>query len=142
VLDWEISTLGHPLSDLAYFLAAWHTPAEMGGLRTEPPPGTPSEETLLELYAAVRGAPAAPPRVRAFFRTLMWQRKAAIAHGVYARALRGNAAASDASHYGQAFCAMVALGVEAMHELQRDEGGGEGGGERGGGGARAPAARL
>jgi len=26
--------------------------------------------------------------------------------------------ASDASEYGQAFCAMVALGIEAMQELQ------------------------
>jgi hypothetical protein len=56
--------------------------------------------------------------------------------------------ASDASEYGQAFCAMVALGVEAMQELQRDGGGGERGGgggcgrERGGGAGRAPAARL
>ena len=45
--------------------------------------------------------------------------------------------------YGKAFCAMVALGVEAMHELQRDEAGGEGGVKIGsGGGAHTPASRL
>ena len=105
-------------------------PAEAGGLRTDPPPGTPTEAQLLEVYAAAAGRPVAPPTVRAFFRALMWQRKAAIAHGVYARALRGNAAARDASQYGLAFCAMVALGVEAMHELQRGEAGqGSSGGE-------------
>ena len=27
VLDWELSTLGHPLSDLAYNCLAWHMPA-------------------------------------------------------------------------------------------------------------------
>ena len=30
VLDWELSTLGHPLCDLAYFCGAWHMPSSIG----------------------------------------------------------------------------------------------------------------
>ena len=121
VLDWEISTLGHPLSDLAYFLASWHMPSTLGGLLDDKPPGTPTEDELLQVYAATYGAPPAPPRVRAFFFCLMWQRKAAIAHGVFARALQGNAAAADATQYGYAFRAMVELGIAAMRSVQSQE---------------------
>jgi len=121
VIDWEISTLGHPQSDVAYFLASWFTPSMLGGLADDAPPGTPTEEEMVRVYAEAAGVAPPPPRVRAFFRVLMWQRKAAIAHGVYARALQGNAAAPDAARFGQAFQAMVALGVEAMEALQQAE---------------------
>jgi len=31
ILDWELSTLGHPLADFSYSCMAWHTPTEVGG---------------------------------------------------------------------------------------------------------------
>jgi aminoglycoside phosphotransferase (APT) family kinase protein len=35
ILDWELSTLGHPLADLGFCCMAWHTsPDEYGGRRT------------------------------------------------------------------------------------------------------------
>ena len=56
VLDWELSTLGHPLCDLAYFLSAHTAPAELGGFAGRPlPPGTPSEAEARKLYVELRG---------------------------------------------------------------------------------------
>jgi aminoglycoside phosphotransferase (APT) family kinase protein len=55
VLDWELSTLGHPLSDLAYHCSAWHLPG--GALqgfagRDLKALGIPSERAYIERYCA------------------------------------------------------------------------------------------
>lgn len=53
VLDWELSALGHPLSDLAYHCLAWHVPAgPLGGFGDRPlqDQGIPSEGEYLRFY--------------------------------------------------------------------------------------------
>ncbi|HWP10833.1 MAG TPA: phosphotransferase family protein [Ramlibacter sp.] len=53
VLDWELSALGHPLSDLAYHCLAWHVPAGvLGGFGDGPlqDQGIPSESKYLRRY--------------------------------------------------------------------------------------------
>jgi len=59
VLDWELSTLGHPLVDLAFNSQAWRmAPDENGGLLGLPLAtlGIPDEATYLERYYALAGA--------------------------------------------------------------------------------------
>lgn len=116
VLDWELSTLGHPLCDVAYFLSAHGAPSELGGFGGMAlPPGTPSEAVALQLYCEQAGVPVPPPSTWAFFCAHAWHRRAAICHGVFARALQGNASAPDALRLGAlGFCECVRLGLEAM----------------------------
>jgi aminoglycoside phosphotransferase (APT) family kinase protein len=102
VLDWELATLGHPLSDLAYAALPFHLP--QGGplpgllgmdLEAE---GLPSEAAFLETYAKAVGRPDIPDWT--FFLALSLFRLAGIAQGVYARSLAGNAADASASRLG------------------------------------------
>jgi aminoglycoside phosphotransferase (APT) family kinase protein len=58
VLDWELSTLGHPLADVAFNLQAWRMlPEENGGIRglDWPALGIPTEEEYLRSYYRLRG---------------------------------------------------------------------------------------
>ncbi len=100
VLDWELSTLGHPLADLAYCCMPFHMPADAGppyggylGLDAKSL-GIMTEADMLSLYCARtgRGEIANWP----FFVGFSLFRSAAISEGVYARALAGNAADAHA----------------------------------------------
>jgi aminoglycoside phosphotransferase (APT) family kinase protein len=58
VIDWEISTLGDSLADLAYAINGWGKTGEVSarGIRPSQAPGYPSDEELLARYAAKTGA--------------------------------------------------------------------------------------
>lgn len=95
VLDWELSTLGHPLADLGYVCMSYRTPADvpyLGGLRglDLAALGIPSEQELVGIYCKRAGRESLPDLT--FFIALSFFRYAAIAQGVYARSLQGNAA--------------------------------------------------
>ncbi|MEK0362461.1 phosphotransferase [Pseudomonas sp. CBC3] len=104
ILDWELSTVGHPLADLAYFCLPYHLPAGVDGLRglvgTDlQAQGIPSEQQVLERYCQQSGrADVAQWHVFVAFSLF---RLAAILQGVYARALQGNASNADALQVGQ-----------------------------------------
>ena len=57
VIDWEISTLGDPMADLAYAINAWGKPGEVSGRGIKPSlaPGYPTDDELLARYAAKTG---------------------------------------------------------------------------------------
>jgi aminoglycoside phosphotransferase (APT) family kinase protein len=59
VLDWEMATIGDPLSDIASLLVYWTEPGEadlMGGLKSvTAEPGFPSRHEVLEMYARLSG---------------------------------------------------------------------------------------
>src|SRR5205085_2117430 len=59
VLDWEMATVGDPLSDIASLLVYWTAPGEdelMGGLRSVTvEPGFPARDELRDLYARLSG---------------------------------------------------------------------------------------
>lgn len=104
ILDWELSTLGHPLADLAYFCLPYHLPAGVDGLRgligiDLQARGLPSEQQVLERYCRQSGrGEVADWHV---FLAFSLFRLAAILQGVYARALQGNASNADALQVGQ-----------------------------------------
>jgi aminoglycoside phosphotransferase (APT) family kinase protein len=53
ILDWELSTLGHPLADVAFNCMTWRTlPEEYGGIRglDITALGIPSESEYLSHY--------------------------------------------------------------------------------------------
>ncbi|KJH80438.1 phosphotransferase [Stutzerimonas stutzeri] len=104
ILDWELSTLGHPLADLAYFCLPYHLPAGVEGLRglvgiDLKAQGIPSEQELLARYCQQSGRPSIEDWH--VFVAFSLFRLAAILQGVYARALQGNASNADALQVGQ-----------------------------------------
>jgi len=104
VLDWELSTLGHPLADLAYSCMLYHIPADANqkfgflGIDLEKL-GIPSEDAFVALYCRKTGRESIPNWT--FYIAFSLFRIAAIVQGVYKRGLDGIASASDAKTYGE-----------------------------------------
>lgn len=92
ILDWELSTLGHPLADLGAQLMQWQMPvgAQGRGLAgvDRAALGIPSDQAYVADYAARMGIPV--PDMR-FYVAFSFFRMAAILQGVKKRALDGNA---------------------------------------------------
>ena len=104
VLDWELSTLGHPLADLAYNCMTYYIPAS-GGTRTGfsgldiKSLGIPSESDYVAAYCRRTGRTGIPNWP--FFLALSMFRLAAIVQGVYKRGLDGIASSDKARTYGE-----------------------------------------
>jgi aminoglycoside phosphotransferase (APT) family kinase protein len=101
VLDWELSTLGHPLVDVAFNSQAWRlAPDENGGLLglSLDELGIPSEEEYLERYYQLAGA---RERMTTFHQVFAMFRGAVGSAGVAARAEVGNAFLPDAARVGR-----------------------------------------
>ncbi|XP_051817542.1 acyl-CoA dehydrogenase family member 11 [Antechinus flavipes] len=100
VLDWELSTIGHPLSDLAYLCSFFFWPKDLPLLNQsnnlQHSAGIPSAEELALIYCRCRGISTALPNWN-FFLALSYFKLAGIMQGVYARYLLGNSA-SETSH--------------------------------------------
>ena len=105
VLDWELSTLGHPLADLAYSCIPWRLPVAMDGLVGSDAPGVPSEAEFVAAYCRRTGRPGVPDLD--YFVVFSLFRLAAIGAGVYRRALDGNAADAGALKVGSQFRALA-----------------------------------
>ena len=89
VVDWEISTLGDPLADLAYALNPWPDPKDDEPVVAEAataPPGFPSRTELAERYAERTGRDLSQLDYYTGFNR--WK-SACIIHGVYARYCAG-----------------------------------------------------
>lgn len=104
VLDWELSTLGHPLADLAYNCMLYHIPA-LGGRRSGfagldiKSLGIPSESDYTAAYCR-RTDRVGIPNWK-FFLAFSMFRLAAIVQGVYKRWLDGIASSEKAKTYGE-----------------------------------------
>lgn len=93
VLDWELSTLGHPYADLAAVIMQWQMPpgAQGRGLAgvDRVAQGLPSDAEVVAAYCSHVGIPEIPSF--GFFVSFCFFRMAAILQGVKKRALDGNA---------------------------------------------------
>jgi aminoglycoside phosphotransferase (APT) family kinase protein len=101
ILDWELSTLGHPLADLGFNAMAWHTrPDEYGGLRglDVDALGIPSLDEYVAHYLRAAGR---QDGIVPFHIAFALFRFAVIFEGIAARAAAGNAASDDASEAGK-----------------------------------------
>jgi len=95
VLDWELSTFGHPLADLAYcytscFLGLHHEVVARDGL--------PDEDAFVARYCDLTGRDGIPDWT--FYKVFQLFRLAAIVQGVYKRGLDGIASSAKAVTYG------------------------------------------
>lgn len=103
VLDWELTTIGHPLADLAYCCMPYHMPHDVTGMRglaglDLTGLGIPDEHELLHRYCERTGRDGI--RDWPVYLAFSMFRSAAILQGVFARALQGNASSSDAREVG------------------------------------------
>lgn len=102
VLDWELSTLGHPLADFAYHALPWRlTGGQFRGMaELDPlPPGIPSERDYLRRYGERTGRIIDPSEYEFCLAYSMF-RLAAILQGILKRSLDGTAANAQARETG------------------------------------------
>jgi len=128
VLDWELSTVGHPLSDLGYFCLPFHQPHDAPNLQglqglDLPALGLPTEDEVLARYCAKTGRAGIPDWP--LFTAFSFFRIAAIVHGVAARTAQGNVstatadAAADCARAG--LLARIGVGIAQAADRQRRE---------------------
>jgi aminoglycoside phosphotransferase (APT) family kinase protein len=116
VLDWELSTLGHPLADLAYQCMHWRLPNSgtfrgLGGV-DRAAAGIPTEAEYVAAYCRRAGLERIPDW--GFLIAFSFFRVAAIVQGVYKRSLDGNASNPErAREMGKAVPLMAQLAMEA-----------------------------
>lgn len=110
VLDWELSTIGHPLADFAYHAMMYVTPpdivaglagADLGRLNI------PGEQEYVATYCRRTGRDGIPGY--RFYIAFNLFRLAAIFHGIQGRVLRGTAASAQAAERGKAFPRLAEL---------------------------------
>jgi aminoglycoside phosphotransferase (APT) family kinase protein len=109
VLDWELSTLGHPFADLAYQCMQWRLPAGkhrgLGGV-DRAANGIPTEAEYVEAYCRRMGLGSIPDWT--FLIAFSFFRSIAIHQGVYKRALDGNASNPELARQVGEFVPLVA----------------------------------
>lgn len=118
VLDWELSTLGDPLADFAYFALNWVMPhtfsrASLGGLDF-PALGIPTLDEITERYCHAAGL-ARPPSLEWYFAFNLF-RTIGIAQGVKKRLLDGNAAGARPDAAVEALPHLVAAALHFAGE--------------------------
>ncbi|KAI9895043.1 MAG: hypothetical protein M1814_000268 [Vezdaea aestivalis] len=129
ILDWEMSTIGHPLADLSNLLQPFML-ASAPELRTVRPhaasfnsvvvPGLPTREQCIAWYAAEAGWVPAPNEVRwaAAFDVL---RAAMIVQGIKARVAKGQASSAKAEEYARQVEPLGEVVWRMIGELKRQE---------------------
>jgi aminoglycoside phosphotransferase (APT) family kinase protein len=119
LLDWELSTIGHPLGDLAYQCMQWRLPHKggfrgLGGIDREAI-GIPSEADYVAAYCRRRGLGGIDHWH--FYLAFSFFRLAAILQGVYKRSVDGNASNPErARTYGVAVPLMGRMAVEMIRD--------------------------
>ena len=119
VLDWELSTLGHPLADLAYQCMQWRLP-NVGSFKglghtDRAAIGLPTEQQYVARYCERRGI--GEPDNWEFYLAFSFFRLAAILQGVFKRYTQGNASNPDkAKAYGRNVPVLAKQAVELIRE--------------------------
>lgn len=118
VLDWELSTLGHPLSDLGYYCMGLRVPSlgEFNGLHgvDRAALNIPSEDEIVQMYCALRGLEAIEDWH--YYLAFSFFRLAAIVQGVYHRSLQGNASNPKAASLGGMVEPLAQQGLDVLAE--------------------------
>ncbi|WP_406827491.1 phosphotransferase [Microbulbifer sp. ARAS458-1] len=119
VLDWELSTLGHPFADLAYQCMQLRMPVDSGNIsglmgvnRTRL--GIPSEREYVAQYCERMGITGIDNW--AFYLAFSFFRLAAIIQGVAKRAQEGNASGSNAATLGAFVTPLAALALDVIEK--------------------------
>ena len=119
VLDWELSTLGHPLADFAYHCLVWYrnpdTQQGLLGLDLEAL-ALPSVTDYLAAYCRRLGREVLPRHEWEYYLVFNMFRLVGILQGIAARAIQGNASSSQAAVQGSG---ARSLAEEAWRRVER-----------------------
>lgn len=120
VIDWELSTTGHPLGDFMYHAMEWYRPGEIdlrGSLLDvdKKALGIPSFEDYAAQYCKSAGRDKLKAEDLQFYRAFNMFRVAAILQGVVSRAIQGNASSEAAADHAPR---VRALAKAAWQEAQ------------------------
>jgi aminoglycoside phosphotransferase (APT) family kinase protein len=124
VLDWELSTLGHPLADFAYNAMMYRMPPDiLGGiagidLKAQ---GLPDEAAYVAAYCRRTGRSGMPDLD--FYIAFNMFRFAAILHGIRGRVKRGTAASADAQAMGERYMRVADIAWEQVEAIKARSGG-------------------
>ncbi len=117
IVDWELSTLGHPFADIAYFCMALRLPRNpiLSGLAglDRAALGIPDESRMIERFHAGSGVDPRPHWN--FLLAFQFFRLASIAQGVLKRAMQGNASSERAMQAGAMAQTIAGLGADLAH---------------------------
>jgi aminoglycoside phosphotransferase (APT) family kinase protein len=119
VLDWELSTLGHPLADFAYNAMVYRLPPDIISGLTQADLyalGIPSEKEYLAAYCSKVGRHPLAEEDWAFCIAFNLFRLAAIYHGIKGRMIRGNAASLHARRRAENFPVLTRLALHILDE--------------------------
>jgi len=120
VLDWELSTLGHPLADFSYHCMSWRVPpgpfrglggADLAAL------GIPSERDYIATYCRHTGRGPIDPDHWDFYIAYNMFRAAGIAQGIMGRVVDGTAASQHAAEVGRWARVMSELGWRQVERI-------------------------
>jgi len=119
VLDWELSTLGHPLADFAYHCMTWRIPpGSFRGLAGVDfaAAGIPTEAEYVRTYCRRTERDGIPAAEWEYYMVYNLFRLAAILQGVLARALQGNASSEQALTTGRRARDLAELAWNAVRD--------------------------
>lgn len=124
VLDWELSTLGDPMCDLAQLCLPYYFDGDVPpllGIRPAQAEGVPVLSDFVDEYCTAAGVPniLATPEGQQQWRAYMAYtcfRVAAILHGVYVRSTKGQSASADGSVVGRLAAPVANIGVRFVEE--------------------------
>ena len=119
ILDWELSTLGHPLADFAYHCMTWHVPPSafrgLAGLDLEAL-GIPSQKAYITQYCQRTGRTDGIENFEYYLAYNMF-RMAGILQGIMKRVVDGTAASEQAVAMGKAARPIAELGWKVAERL-------------------------
>ncbi len=123
ILDWELSTLGHPLADFSYHCMSWRIPPGafrgIGGLDLRAL-GIPSEEEYVAAYCRRTGRTSIPHWD--FYMAYNMFRLSAILQGIMKRAIDGTAASDQAFDAGKRAKPLAEMGWALVERMQQRPG--------------------
>ncbi|KAI8976973.1 kinase-like domain-containing protein [Pilobolus umbonatus] len=122
VLDWELSTVGHPLSDLSNLLQPFYIPEGAGVLgfkSSKDPLPVPGADELMKVYCTHLGEPYPIDRWL-FAVTFSFFRLAVILQGVAARVARKQASSGQAKEYAKKFKPVAYIGLGIIDETTQN----------------------
>jgi len=121
VLDWELSTLGHPLADFSYHCMTWHIPKGvfrgLAGVKLAEL-GIPTEAEHIAAYCQRTGRGPIDPNHGDFYIAYNLFRLGAILQGLAGRGKDGTAASKQAAAMGAAARPLAEMGWQKVQQIQ------------------------
>ncbi len=119
ILDWELSTLGHPMADFAYHCMSWHMPTVFRGLAgvNLESLGIPSEEEYANRYFKRVGREPVSDDYWNYCMAYNMFRIAAILQGIMGRVKDGTAASKQAEQMGRMAGPLGELGWKQVEKI-------------------------